>query len=494
MAAAGVTLLDRLIGYISPAAGRVRVVERILLKRAYEAASPRDPWKPRRRGASANADHMADAAMLRDKARSLMQNVPYARNAMRTLVADTIGTGIMGEWPTKNRGGKEKARRWKEWCKVCDADGLRSFDALMAAAYLASEVDGEVLIRLRPRLKTDALPVPLQLQLLEIDWLDSSRNGTNGGNQIVEGIEYDPIGRRVAYYLWNQHPGDSTVFRAKLRSTRVEADSIIHYYAPERPGQARGITRFASVISYIRDLRLLQDAELARKNNESRLGVLVSGDAELLANRRDQDLTGTADSKDLGELPSGGMLALPAGVNVTTVQPQANNGFVDYTRDVKHDIAAGFGVPYEAMFGDLSGVNFSSGRMGRLKYRRDVEQTQWLSLIPNLYDRIARKFEEFGQLAGAWTSVGDEIAWTTPKWEYVNPKDDVEADLAEIAGGLASPSEKIRARGEKPERVYAELKSDFDTLRASGVLDVLFMLLKGKTESSAAAKPGTGAP
>ena len=71
--------VDRFIGWLNPHAGLARHFARQRLQRAYEAASPRDTWKPRRSGASANADHQADASILRSKARALVQNVPYMR-------------------------------------------------------------------------------------------------------------------------------------------------------------------------------------------------------------------------------------------------------------------------------------------------------------------------------------------------------------------------------------------------------------------------------
>jgi hypothetical protein len=65
-------LLDRIVGWVSPQAGITRHFARRRLQRAYEAASPRDLWRPRRAGASANADHQADAKTLRNKARVLV--------------------------------------------------------------------------------------------------------------------------------------------------------------------------------------------------------------------------------------------------------------------------------------------------------------------------------------------------------------------------------------------------------------------------------------
>jgi capsid protein len=87
-------VIDRVVGYFSPRAGLERHFHRRQLARAYEAASPRDTWKPRRAGASANADHRADATLLRAKSRSLVQNVPYVAAGLGNLVDSTIGAGV----------------------------------------------------------------------------------------------------------------------------------------------------------------------------------------------------------------------------------------------------------------------------------------------------------------------------------------------------------------------------------------------------------------
>ena len=205
--------IDRIIGFVNPHAGIARHFARRQLQRAYEAASPRDPWRPRRAGASANADHQADAKTLRNKARALVQNVPYIWAGMDGLVAATVGEGIV---PRPTGMEKEKlGKLLKRWMKVCDADGRYDFFGMTKAAYWAMEQDGEVLVRKRTRRASDGLPVPLQLQLLEIDWLDSARSGTFNGNQIVNGIEYDMLGAVAAYYLWDQHPGDIAVARGR---------------------------------------------------------------------------------------------------------------------------------------------------------------------------------------------------------------------------------------------------------------------------------------
>lgn len=472
-------LLDQIVGWISPHAGLARHFARRQLARAYEAASPRDSWRPRRAGASANADHQADARTLRVKARALVQNVPYIRAGLEGLVTATVGTGII---PRATGREKDKINGLlKEWMKVCDADGRFDYHGLVKAAYYAMEQDGEVLVRLRSRRPTDGLPVPLQLQLLEIDWLDSARSGTYNGNQIINGIEYDLLGAVAAYYLWDQHPGETTLGRGRAQSQRVPAKNIIHLFNPERPGQGRGFTRLASVITRVRDLQLYEDAELSRKNLETRLSVLASGDMSTMENPAGMGAGGGSGQgvHELGELGGGSIFGMPAGMNFTVVEPKAAPGYVEYVKHQLHLIAAGIGVPYETLTGDMTGVNFSSARVRLLDFRRAVQAMQWLVLVPKLLEPIHRAFVEHAYLAGVIKAPDTAVDFSPPKWDYVNPEQDVKADQAEIAAGLSSISEKLRQRGYDPDVVFAELKADIDKLRALGILDVMLFLQRG---------------
>lgn len=469
--------VDRLIGWFNPHEGLRRFRARQMLVRAYEGASKKDGWVPKRAGASANTDHAMDAATLRVRSRSLFQNVPYMAQGLRSLVANVVGTGITPRWMGARAASFDKL--WAAWAPHADADGRLDVYGLQAAAYRAMEQDGEVLVRIRPRRAEDGLPVPIQFQLLEIDWLDSQRTEKRGANVIINGIEYDAIGRAVNYWLFDEHPGEQSIVTFRRASSHpVPASSIIHLYTPERPGQGRGFPRAAPVIARVRDLQLYEDAELQRKNLETRLGVLASGDASMLANSP-VDLSASGDpaeakrTGELGVLPSGGITALPDGVNLTTVAPVAPPGYVDYVKYQLHLIAAGWGVTYEMMTGDMKDVNFSSARVRMLDFRREAEMTQWLVLIPRLIDRMCRAFVDASVLAGLVPKANYDIDYSTPKWDYVNPQQDVKADLDEISGGLSSLSEKLRRRGYKPDQVYAEIADDVAKLRKLGLLEVL---------------------
>lgn len=499
MAAPRYTLLDRAIGYVAPASALRRALARRALAqvRAYEGASTKDGWIPRRSGASANADHLADAGMLRARARSLVQNNPYAAKALNAMVSNTVGEGIL----PKSRAADARTRQaldslWNEWSPVSDADGHTDFNGLEARAYRTMEQDGEVLIRLRARRPEDGLPVPLQLQLLEIDYLDTSRTGTTkGGNEVVSGVEIDALGRVVAYWLFDAHPGDTfcNVSSRSWQSRRYDARKILHLFAPDRPGQGRGITRFAPVIARLRDTAIYEDAELSRKQNEALMSVFITGDGSDFAIPDDGGTQAEAAAKaklvgNLGSLGPGSVFATN-GQNVTIAEPKPALGYADYIRMQLYAVAAGCGVTYEMLTGDLSQVNFSSSRLGTLEFRRHCEQRQWHCLMPKLLTPTWDAFVDAAVLAGGIQRPDYAVEWTTPKWDYVNPLQDVEADAAEVASGLSSLSEKLRQRGYQPDAVFAEMGEDYQKLAQSGAINLLQLLLtKGKTNEP----PATG--
>lgn len=480
--------IDLLVGYVSPAAGLRRHYQRAALKRAHESASPRDSWRPSRAGASANTDHRADAQALRDKARALVQNVPYIRSGLDGKVAYLIGTGIISR-SIGARHAEAFNAAFERWSAVCDADGRHDWPGLQALIQRTAEVDGEVLIRLRPRRREDGLPIPLQLQVLEIDWLDSSRNGVIDGEEVVNGIAYSALGKPAGYYLWDRHPGDLTSMRSRRTgSTRVDARNILHYFDPQRPGQGRGFSNLASIIARTRDVQTYEDAELARKNQESRLGVLASGDLSQMENPP----TSAADSPigDLGELPSGSIVGLPAGVNLQLVEPKAVPGHVDYLKYNLHIIAAGWGIPYELMTGDVGETSYSSARVNLLNFRRRVQAQQWLCIVPRLIVPICRAAEDAAVLGGVIPRAEYAYDHSVPKWEYVNPEQDVDADLKEIWGGMSSISEKLRQRGyTDASQVFDELGRDMQRLEATGALPLL-LAMAGKAQP-AEPKQGT---
>ena len=278
----------------------------------------------------------------------------------------------------------------------CDADGLTDFGGLQALVVRTMAESGEVLIRLRDRRMEDGLPVPLQLQVLEPDHLDSLKSGElPDGGFIVQGIEFDALGRRRAYWLFPTHPGDSR--GRSLVSKPVPAAQVLHLYERLRPGQVRGVPWFAPVILKLRDLDDYDDAELMRKKIEACFAAFVTG-------AQDEDTLGKANINAAGdriEAFEPGMIEyLEPGKDVKFATPSANGGYAEYMRLQLHAVAAGVGLTYELLTGDLSQVNYSSIRAGLIEFRRRMEALQWQVIVPGLCQPVWSRFVTLGASRG----------------------------------------------------------------------------------------------
>lgn len=468
------TWWDRAIGVFSPTKAYRNLLAREVLQRAYEGASRSDGWKPKRGGASANVDHACDARELCIRARALVQSVPYCANALEVGVSARVGTGIVPVWEDA-----ALAQRWAQWVPHADYDGLLDFYGLQVKAERARDQDGAVFIR--KHIQKMGSIVPLKLQVLEMDYLDTQfSQARQDGTEIINGIEYNRRGHRVAYWLFERHPGDTGFWHLGRtgKSKRVPADEIIHLFNPARPGQQNGFSRFAPVIAKVRDLYTYGDAELQRKQLEARLGVLATlengGSLPELPGEKSGKQQGVVD---LGEMAGGGIVALPPGVsNPTFIEPKAVPGFTSYMKEGWKEVAAGYRIPYELMTGDLSEVNFSSSRMRQNQFKREVEMEQWAITIPLLCAPVARWFLQALDLVAPVPAGAQMPDWTTPKWASPNPVQDVASDVGAVKGGMQSLSETIRQRGYDPETVFTELKQDLERLQADGTLPLLAAL------------------
>jgi len=183
--------LDDIIGVFSPQSAFKRKQARIaidVLARGYEGAKTGrriDDWITS--GTSANAEISGAGNRLRERSRDLVRNNCYGSKAVEIFVGNAIGTGITAQARTSSeRLNKQIMAAWNEWCQFCDADGDLDFYGLQALAARAMYESGECFILFRDRGLSSTMRVPLQLQILEADFLDTAKStvGENGNTRI----------------------------------------------------------------------------------------------------------------------------------------------------------------------------------------------------------------------------------------------------------------------------------------------------------------------
>lgn len=407
--------------------------------------------------------------VLRNRARHLMRSNPWAFNALETFVANAVGTGITPRPQFPDDAWRARVKQlWTDWTDEADAAGLTDFYGLQSLAARAMFEAGECLIRFRDRRAEDGLTVPLQLQLLEAEHLPLWMNEpTNGGGIIRAGVEFDPIGRRVAYWLYRQHPGEFLQApQGGNLPVRVPASEILHLFKPLRPGQVRGEPWLARVVLRLYDLDAYEDAELVRKKGAAMYGgFIVLPDPE-----KADELVGTLHSEAEGladvDVQPGSWPVLGPGEDIRMNQgTDVGPNFAMFNEHVLRSIAAGTGLAYEMLTGDLSRVNYSSIRAGILEFRRRCEPLQHQVLIPQLNRAVWQRWLDTAVLSGALPAAGytkrrreyQRAVWVPQGWQWVDPAKEVGAAIEEIRAGLTTRDRIIAERtGEDGEVIDVE--------------------------------------
>jgi len=473
-----VNFLDRTIGFLNPSRGlsRARARAAISALSDYEAGTQgRRTANWLTRNSSANLELQSTLALMRSRHRDLVRNNPWAARAVQAVVANTVGHGITGELKNSSKG---LAADWLTWCGStdCDADGIHDIYGLTALAMRAVATSGDVIIRARFRKKSDGYAIPLQIQLLEGDYLDSAKTSEEkGGKRIIQGIQFDAIGQREGFWMYKNHPGDSL---ASGGSVFVPADRASIIYRPDRPGQVRGAPWGHSAMITLRDLDEYEDAFLLRQ----KLANCVTG----FVYDHSPDLSGGETNLPMPETLEPGLIAgLPAGKEIKFNDPPKGDDYGPYTRDVLLRVAAAYGITYQALTGDLSSVNFSSGRMGWLEMHRNIEQWRWHMLIPMMLERISKWWFEAAALSGKRVTGRERVAWTPPRREMLDPTKEVAAALEAVRGGLYSLPQVHRESGLTTSAVFAEIAE------ANKMADELGLVLTsdGRNQNKAAPQP-----
>ncbi|WP_105403407.1 phage portal protein [Neorhizobium sp. T7_12] len=454
-------LLDRAIGWVAPSAGVKRLRQRAaidIMTRGYDGAN-RDRlnmgW--RTTNASAQAEVVAAGTLLRDRMRDLVRNNPYAANAIAVLVTHAVGAGIVPR--SKDRKLNEL---FAQWLRQCDADGHLGFHGIVSLATREMLESGTGIIRRRRRRAGDGLAVPLQLQVLEVDHLDAAKNGdlTNGRRGVL-GIEYDLLGKTTAYWMFPQHPGNTSLYSTtSMTSVPVPSDDVAFAFVKQRAGQPLGVPWGHAVISSLHTLAAYEEAELIRKRLEAcMVGVVTGGDEEagvgIVLGENEVPGIYNNDGEIVEKVEPGTIYHARGGRDIKFSQPAATAGYDAYKTSMLHTIAAGFHVPHALLTGRLDKVNYSSSKVGLETFKRTIDDLQWQVIIPMICQPLWDWFCEAAYFAGKSKSMKVPVEWSPPRFPSADEAKDVAARVAAMRSGLLNPMVAIAETGYTPDEVIA---------------------------------------
>ncbi|MEY9179713.1 phage portal protein [Bradyrhizobium sp. USDA 313] len=444
-------------------------------------------WKPTQY--SVNTIMAAQGPLLRSRCRDLMRNSAHAVAARENFVANLIGAGIK---PSSLITDDPELRKqvmevWMDWTEEADADGMTDFYGMQSIIASALFEAGEIFVRLRARRIEDGLTVPLQIELLESEmcpyWLNQI---APNGNYIMNGVEFDFRAKRVAYWFFPGHPGDAPVdpqVYLNMDPVRVPADQVLHIFRPTRPGQVRGVPLVSPAMTRLFFLDQYDDAELERK----RIAALFAGFVTSPAPEDILPAPAMSDAEQpmeagvgLAGLEPGTMQALLPGEDVKFSEP-ADVGGTYEAFQYRQQLAAfsAMGVPYMIGTGDTRRASYSSLRGVIVEYRRKLEQLQYNIIVHQYCRPIWRRWFNDAVLTAAipvttQEYVGNEkimtrAKWIAPRFEWVDPLKDRQAEKLAVDAGFKSRSDVIEAEGYDPEETDRRIAADKERAEELGL-------------------------
>lgn len=419
---------------------------------------------------------------LRARCRDLSRNNPWAGAAVRDLVSNLVGDGIRPKFKHANQTTETKFRDlWRAWADstACDADGRNTHGGLQAAVAQSMIEGGQALVRRRFRRLSDELPCPVQLQALEGDFIDTSKDELidQRGNRTVQGKAYNAFGRLTGFWLFRAHPGELLFGGFNTASVLVPASEVLDVYRQDRLGQVRGIPWGAPCVLRIRELDNYEDNEAVRMVVATAFSAFVQDLSPEAGFDEGVQAEGTPTMKNekgqtIDELEPGTIEYLPPGKTITFPNVPQNEGYRDFVRAQLLGIAKGYGTTFESLTGDYSGANFTTGRMSHIVYRRDLSRWRGHIIVPHVCEPSLRWWLEGLLIAGLASS--EEVAglswvWIPPRQEMIDPRTEVEATTAQVRGGFVSLTQVVHSLGQDAEEVLAELSEDLKLARSLGL-------------------------
>ncbi len=422
---------------------------------------------------------------VRARSRDLSYNNDYMRKFLALCRTNIVGPNgfalqVRAKFPdgkADKTGNDAVENAFWRWARrgACEVSGKYSFTQLCQLAAMAVARDGEALLR-----KAYVGPFGFRLQLVDIDRLAIRKNEQLAGGAVIKmGVELSALGEPVAYHLTRRHPSDSFVSSyTNADIERVPAADIYHIGIFERPEQTRCLPWAVSAILRLEHLGAYEEAAvIASRYGAAKMAYWTQGDANGESYADSTDDTGQLFT----DFEPGEIRIAPNGAKLEAIDWKYPHEQYDaFVKACVRGISAGIGVAYSSISNDLSEVNYSSIRSGVID-ERDGWMTMQGWFIESLLEPVFADWLRMALASGqVRTSSGGLITaekfdkfnvpeWRGRRWQWVDPKNDIDAAIAAVKEGLRSRREIAAEQGRDLDAVFDDLAAENALAKEKGI-------------------------
>jgi lambda family phage portal protein/HK97 family phage prohead protease len=403
---------------------------------------------------------------LRARSRQLANNNEYAQRFLQSVRVNVAGPhGIKLQSRVGSSGSARAAEidrkveaAWARWC----ATGVPTLEGRMSfAEYLQHTIetvarDGEALsVYVTGAAARNEFG--FALQCLDVSQIDDQKYGRDP--LVFMGVEHDEAHRALAYHLKGDE-ATHTLGSRSVRTERVPASRVNHPFVVRR-SLLRGVPWMAPVMMRVHMVGGYQEAEVtAARIAASKMGFYTR-DQE--AGPMDADDT-DEEGRPMSEVEPGVFEALPAGWDFKAFDSQhPTTAYGQFLTTCLQGIAAGLGVPYHELTGDLSQANYSSLRETKLA-GMDVWRALQTWLIGAVCKPVFARWLEWSITTGALAiSMSDyervlaAAQWQPRGWAWVDPEKELSAYEKALTLNLMTRSEILAAQGKDFEETLEQI-------------------------------------
>lgn len=382
-------------------------------------------------------------SILRSRARYESANNPWVNGMIATQAYDIMGTGPRLQMNTDSAEWNELAtNEFTAWSKTI---GLAE---LLHTARMTEARDGEIFLMLsyNPRL---CGPVKLSIELIECDrvanYMEANLDESN-----IDGIHFDKYGNPVWYDILKYHPGGMN--GVANDSIRVSARYILHMFRKERPGQHRGIPEITPALPLFAMLRRYTLAMVNKMENSANIsGVITTNNMDFYEAEKDSGTIKKLDTQQELILPRGSFPILPATYDLKQLNLEnPTDSQIDFSLQVKTEVARCLNLPKNVALGDSSGYNYSSGRLDYQAYDKFlwIERMKWeRSVLDPIFSTWLEEFRLTLQTVKYRDSFSMAHKWFWDGREHVDPVKEANAQQIRLQNSVTTLAEEAAREG-----------------------------------------------
>jgi lambda family phage portal protein len=409
-----------------------------------------------------------------EEARDMDRNDVLIGQTVDRAVTNTVQAGMVVDPKTTDTGVNDELwNRFESW-KVdpdqVDIQGEHNYHDLEQLILRSEFVDGDIF----------AIPGDEgHLQCLECH---RCRTPTNTTKNVVHGIVMDEFRRRQQYWFTRDDINPLTTVKLVSQMYQVNARDeegnrqVFHIYNPKRVTQTRGISALAPIFDVAGMFEDVNFAALVRqqisccvsifRENTEKTSELPSLNQPLGERRNELRADGT--NSTIEGMRPGMIIDGKPGQKLTGFSPNTPPpGFFDHIKLILSLIGVNLGLPLILVLMDASETNFSGWRgaidQARLGFKRNQRALISRFHTPVWKWKVRQWIEEDPALKRAAAELGDNIfahRWNAPRWPYIEPLTDRQADAYGILTNLNSRRRQCEENAMEWETLSDEIVAD----------------------------------